>query len=652
MRVLLLLPPMTQLNAPYPSTAFLTGFLDSRGIDVRQDDLAIRLVDRLFSRDGLRAMHTVMRGDSDAVSHFRRHLDWIAATIAPVMAFLRGGDPTLAHRIVSRGFLPEGPRFHAQTGSGANADEVLQWAFGALGVQDHARHLATLYLEDVADAIHEGVDTRFELSRYAERLALCAPSFSPLAEALEGDPSPLDAMLDALTLEALERHDPGFVGVTAPFPGNVYGAFRIAQVIRRARPGVPLALGGGYPSTELRELAEPRVFDTFDYVTLDAGEHAMLRLLDHAAGRIADSGLVRTFVRREGKVCFFDDPTAAPIPHDACGGPTYRGLPLDLYVSVLDLLNPMHRIWSDGCWNKLLLAHGCYWRKCAFCDTRLDYIARYSAASADQLVDHMEALIHETGQSGFHFVDEAAPPALLRRLSERLIARGVTASWWVNVRIDPAFTPEVCRLLSRAGCIAVTVGLETAQDRLLQLMHKGATVAQTACVARSFTDAGIMVHAYLMYGFPSQTSQETVNALEIVRQLFAEGCLQSAFWHRFALTVHSGIMADPARFGILPVPGPSTFAVNEVPFEDPSGCDHESLGYGLRKGVYNFMHGIGLEEDVRAWFDVDVPRATVPRSAIRRALRGDPAGEPAGRPAGTPAGKPATGPSRRRRRKP
>jgi len=283
----------------------------------------------------------------------------------------------------------------------------------------------------------------------------------------------------------------------------------------------------------------------------------------------------------------------------------------------------MHRLWSSGRWNKLTVARGCYWKKCSFCDVTLDYIARYDAASADLLVDRMAALIAETGQTGFHFVDEAAPPAGLRALAERLLSRKVVATWWGNIRFEKTFTPRLAALLARSGCVALSGGLEVASDRLLERMKKGVTVAQVARVTRALTDAGIMVHAYLMYGFPTETAQETIDSLERVRQLFAEGCLQSAFWHRFAATAHSPIGQRPELFGIRLRPEPAaSFARNDLAFDDPTGCDHDRLGAGLRKAVYNYMHGLGLDEDVRSWFArAQVPRAQVAPDFVRSALR-------------------------------
>jgi radical SAM superfamily enzyme YgiQ (UPF0313 family) len=650
MRVLLLTPPLVQLNTPYPATAYLTGFLRKHGaalgIEVTQADPALELFLRLFSRASLTQVADRLSAQAAAIAkrrkkvappaaiaHFLARTDDYLATIEPTVRFLQGRDPSLALRITGRAFLPEGPRF---AGLGDPDDEAgqerLAWAFGNLGIQDQAKHLASLYIDDLADVIREGIDPHFELSRYGERLAASAPTFDPLRAALLGPPTLVDEMLDEIARALYAEHRPALVGLTVPFPGNVYGAFRIARAMK-ALPQPPIiALGGGYVNTELRGLSDPRVFDFVDYITLDDGERPLLALIEALSPGGDRNRLLRTFVREKGAVVLKTDPSLHDIPHRATGAPTYEGLPLDRYVSLVELPNPMHRLWSDGRWNKLTIAHGCYWKKCTFCDVSLDYIGRYETAPADELVDRIVALINETGETGFHFVDEAAPPAALRALAERLIARNVVITWWGNIRFEKTFTPELARLLARSGCVAVTGGLEAASDRLLALMDKGVTVDQVARVTRAFTDAGIMVHAYLMYGFPSETEQETIDALERVRQLFEAGCIQSAFWHRFAATAHSPIGLAPAHYGIRLKRAPrATFARNDLAFDDPVGTDHDFLGEGLRKAVYNFMHGLGFDNDVRSWFrgarakglnqrPRKLPRAQVPPDLVRRAL--------------------------------
>jgi radical SAM superfamily enzyme YgiQ (UPF0313 family) len=642
LRILSIIPPMTQLNTPYPSTAYLTGFLRSRAFQAVQADFSIALVLKLLSVEGLQAIHGQVsvlsrKLHTAATRFFAGHFESYRTTISPAIRFLQGRDPSLAHRIVSRHYLPEGPRFalleHPIDG-GREEGDALDWAFGALGVQDRAKHIATLYLNDLADVIRDAIDPRFEFVRYAESLAASQPTFDPLLTALTAPHNLVDAFLHALTLEALARHQPDVLLISAPFPGNVYGAFRIAQTVKQTNASTVTVLGGGYCNTELRALNEPRVFDYFDFVTLDAGERPLLALIEHLQKTRPLDQLVRTYTRDRGYV----DCKEPDVAFSDSGTPTYAGLPLDDYLSLLDMLNPMHRLWSDGRWNKLTVAHGCYWKKCSFCDVNLDYISRYDLATTDVLIGRIESLIGETGQTGFHFVDEAAPPKALKSLAKALLLRKLDISWWGNIRFEKSFDAGLCRLLAESGCIAVTGGLEVASDRLLKLMKKGVSVEQVARVTHAFSNAGILVHAYLMYGFPTQTVQDTVDALEYVRQLFAAGCIQSGFFHRFTCTVHSPVGKHPGHYGVTLSPPPhTTFANNDINFRDATGVDHDLFGAALKKALYNYMHGIGLDLGAHEWFEDHtsargvrgrtrrrandaVPRTTVPPHLIERAL--------------------------------
>jgi radical SAM superfamily enzyme YgiQ (UPF0313 family) len=599
MRVLLITPPMTQINSPYPATPYLTAHLRALGHEVRQADLGLELALALFSRAGLERVAAQLKAvtDSDAIGFFREALPDYLSTIDPVIRFLQGRDPSLAVRIARRTLLPEGPRFQPLE----EHSETLLEQFGEMGLQDLAKYRASLYLDDLADVIRDGVDPRFEFSRYGESLASSQASFTPLYESLKRT-----TLVDEILLELVDQHLAEFkadvIGFSVPFPGNVYGALRIgAHVRERVKARV---MGGGFVNTELREVSDPRLFEFVDYLSFDDGEEPLARLLAFLEKGGKREELPRVKYLEAGRVQSGTGQAARAFRETLA--PDFSGLPLDRYISMLELPNPMYRLWSDFRWNKMILAHGCYWKKCTFCDTHLDYIGRFEPHKVDKLVDQMEQVARQTGSTGFHFVDEAAPPALLKALSQEILRRGLKFTWWGNLRFDEFFTAEVAELMADAGCIAVTGGLEVASPRLLRLINKGITLEQVGRVTRNFRNAGIFVHAYLMYGFPSQTRAETVESLENVRRLFADGCLDSAHWHRFLCTVHSPVGRAPEKFGIeltpVPIPQQGLFARYEVPFRDRVSTDHESLGAGLRKAVYNFMHGVGFDAPVKSWF--------------------------------------------------
>jgi hypothetical protein len=604
MRVLLITPPMLQFNTVYPAVPQLVAFLRAHGHEAAQEDLSLGLALRLFSPAGVTAVERVLRRRFPgrrrpaSVKHFLDHSSQIRAVIADVVRFLQGRAPDLASALAAPKGLPTGPRFAALRGLVDGEDESIV-----------ARHRASLFIDEIADAVRDGVDERFELARYAEHLAADAGGFETLAKALARRPTLLDRWIDGLAEAAWKKHRPALVGLTVPFPGALYGAFRIARRMRKLDPGIAAVLGGGFINTELRDLAEPRLFDFFDFVTYDDGEVPLLRIVQSVANPRAATALVRTRVRREGQVVLCDDAQAPPLRHRERPAPDFSPLGSASYLAMAESPNPMHRLWTDRPWIKLTLAHGCYWHRCAFCDTSLDYIRRYDPADAETVVGWMEKAMADTGLAGFHFVDEAAPPALLGNLSRLLVARGLRVTWWANIRFEKQFTPELASLMAAAGCLAVSGGLECAHDRLLALMDKGITTAQASRAMRALSEAGLLVHAYLMYGYPTQTAQEVVDALEYLRDLFAQGRVHSAYWHRFALTAHAPAFRDASKLRLRILDDRAdAFARNEIPFDEPGRKDPGVFGEGLRLAVYNFMHGVGLDRDVRSWFDFAMPR--------------------------------------------
>ncbi len=623
--VLLITPPFTQLNTPYPATAYLKGFLNTKDISSFQVDLGIEVTLALFCKSGLQKIfNTVLQKQNiellNSNSSLTENASRILAlredycqTIDAVVLFLQGGNPTLAHRICKRNYLPEASRF-------AQLNDLI-WAFGNMGIADKAKHIATMYLEDLSDFIAECIDPHFGFSRYAEKLGRSANSFDELYTALQQPYTYIDTVLIEILAERMEEIQPKLVALSVPFPGNLYTSFRCGQWIKANYPDVRVAMGGGFANTELRSVSDKRVFEFYDFISLDDGESPLENLVSLINGQYTVDNLKRTFTLMDGDVAFINNKASTDYKQGEVGTPDYSDFLLDKYISAIEIANPMHSLWSDGRWNKLTMAHGCYWGKCTFCDISLDYIQRYEPINAQLLCDRMETIIAQTGQSGFHFVDEAAPPAMMRALAIEILRRKLTVSWWTNIRFEKSFTLDLCLLLKESGCIAVSGGLEVASDRLLELIQKGVTVAQVAKVNRNFTEAGIMVHAYLMYGFPSQTIQETIDSLEMVRQMFKAGILQSAFWHHFALTTHSPVGQNPTKYGIqLASDTLGTFANNDVVFTDSTGIDHDAFSFGLKKSLLNYMHNLCLDDNLQTWFDFKVPKTKVATDFINNAL--------------------------------
>ncbi|SNR70434.1 Radical SAM superfamily enzyme YgiQ, UPF0313 family [Maribacter sedimenticola] len=615
--LLLVTPPFTQLNTPYPATAYIKGFLNTKQITSFQSDLGIEVILKLFNRGTFQHLFEKAYEEQSIVSENCQRIyqlrEQYLQTLDQVLLFLQGKNHTLARQLCTDNFLPRASRFQQL--------DDLEWAFGNMGMQDKAKHLATLYLEDLSDFLVECVDPNFGFSRYAEKLGRSANSFDELYEHLNAEPTFIDDMTLSILEQRLIQHEPKLVCFSVPFPGNLYSAFRCAQFIKRNFPDIKIAMGGGFPNTELRSVTDVRVFEFVDFISLDDGELPLELIYGFVINRVGE--LKRTFILENDAIVYRNDSTRSDYKLQDVGTPDYTDLLLDQYISVIEIANPMHSLWSDGRWNKLTMAHGCYWGKCTFCDISLDYIQVYEPVAASLLVDRIETIIAQTGETGFHFVDEAAPPSLMKALAMEILKRKLTITWWTNIRFEKNFTQDLCFLLKASGCIAVSGGLEVASDRLLQLIDKGVTVAQVAQVTRNFTEANIMVHSYLMYGYPTQTVQETVDSLEMVRQLFELGIVQSGFWHQFALTAHSPVGLRPKDFGVVPDLKKITFANNDIDFVDGTGIDHAQFSFGLKKSLFNFMHGIGFDMPLQEWFDVELPVTTIQPDFIYNCLQED-----------------------------
>ncbi|MDR2936089.1 MAG: cobalamin-dependent protein [Rikenellaceae bacterium] len=600
--ILLVTPPLLQPNAPYPATAYLAGYLRRKGFLAVQMDLSVELLNVVFSRMFLSEIFQREPAENN------NNMQWIydlrekyMATIDPVMTFLRGKDPTLANLICAADFLPQAGRFETM--------EEIGEIYGTMGVIDCAKYLSTLYLEDLTDYIRTVDAPGFELTKYSEKLSLSVDSFHFLEMELEQPANRVEQQMLSLLEARIAAEKSDVVGFSVPFPGNLLAAIRCAQHIRTHHPDTKIVLGGGYPTTELRSLTDKKIFRYVDHIILDDGEGPLEQFLSAEEPS-------QTFSFSRGKVTYSGN-SEKPVSHHDRGCPDFTGLPHEKYFSLTDGINPMHRLWSDGRWNKLMAAHGCYWAKCAFCDTSLDYICRYDAVDAATLVDWMERVITQTGSRGFHFVDEALPPKILKEMALEILRRGLVVSWWGNIRFEPHYTADLCLLLAASGCIAVSGGVEVASDRLLALINKGATIEQLTLALRNFYYAGIMTHTYLMYGFPTQTLQDTVDSLEVVRQLFRAELIGSAYWHRYAMTVHSPSGTNPEAFGVrLKSPTQKPFANNEITFTENRAYSLEQAGNSLHAATYNYMRQAGFEKPAEKWFEGKVPHTQIAPTLI------------------------------------
>lgn len=626
LHVAVIVPPVSDLNTLYAAAPRLTAWLRAHGHRATQLDLSLETFLAMFSRPGLERLFAAIdpraiTGD-DEDTYLQR--DRYVRVIDDVVGFLQGRDPALAHHIVRGDYLPEGPYFRDES------PRARRERFGTWGKLDHARHLATQMLLDLAQ-LFQTISPHYGLVHYAAKLSTSTAGFDDLATALAAPPNAIEQIMQE-TAARLIPADVDLVCFTCPFPGMVVGSLVLGRWLATHRPGTARALGGGFPSTELRELSDPRVFDYVDYVVVDDGERPLERICAQVAGE-PDARLHKTATRVDGAVRWHDDPAAAPPRFRELPAPDYAGADMSRYIHLVPAgANVFHRLLNEGPWLKLTAAHGCYWKKCTFCDVHLDYIADFDPLSAAQLADQMDAIHAQTGLSSFHFTDEAAPPPLLVALALELLRRDRSYHFFGNIRYDPGFTPDRCRVLAAAGMIAVTGGIEVASDALLPKINKGITVPQVSHVLAAFRAARVLCHAYLIYGFPGETPQDSVNSLETLRQMFRADLLQSGVFHRFSLTAHAPVARDPALYGIRIAAAPPSpargFARYDLAYESVDVPSPDPAVFAsLERALTAYVGGSGLDAEVRSWFAAgSVPAPSVPGDLIAQALAAPPPG--------------------------
>jgi radical SAM superfamily enzyme YgiQ (UPF0313 family) len=682
--VCLVQPPLVQLNTPYPAIHYLKSFLDARGEITHTADHSIGLFERIFCPSGLGRIFAdareAYRGFDPAPSpearHIRYHIErflseedcWLAA-IPRLTAFLRGADREWGHLLsLANGTVPGGPRFDA--------------ALDALEGQptpDAAPRLASLLLADLADFITAALDPSFSLIRYSPALNDSLPGFRDFAlpeAAQEGyilrcfyrpflaeEWDRLESLMAGLGDRA--AGPPFILALSVPFPGCLAGALLCARSAReRFGEGLITVAGGGYVNTELRFLEDGRFFDYFDYLSFDRGYGSLTAILEAAETGGGDRPLYKTMYRsrKSGRILRPPDlndpaPEGGDSPDGGVPGggpegdrdlsrfreidrrgaktvfPDYRGTDFSRYLYPAEGENPMHRLWSDGRWLKAYLAHGCYWRACAFCDVTLDYIRCFEPVESEALFRHLLDQAAETGVRGLHLVDEAAPAASLLRFAELNREAGLPLVFWGNIRFDRAFSPDAAAVLAAGGLVGVSAGIEVATEQGFKRVRKGIGLAEVVRVCAAFKEQGILTHAYLIYGYWDEDAQEILDSAETLRQLFAAGLLDSAFWHQFILTRHSRIYAEWKR-GLHPAlkvldeqgdrtegPGGRIFARNDLPFAGSEKYDR--FADPLDSLLASWMAGAAPSQtgaDIAAAFPFPVPLPAVDPRRVEKLL--------------------------------
>lgn len=667
LNTLIIQPPLVQLNTPYPSGAYLLDFFNSlyeeKNVKGRVEwfDLSNSFFHKIFCKHGIAHIFNSTfekalklssqyesQGDDNTAFHLRRFIsqkefwiNWIDEIIAIVCSSnskISGRE--FAHEFIRSAHVPRGMRVENFL-SNLNRDVST----------DDAQILSSLALADLADYITMVYDQNFALIRYAEHLATSTAEFSETIEGLKA-PS-LNDFYKPLLLEKIAsyKNEPTLYCISVPFPGCFESALFSADLIRKeCGDNAIIIFGGGYVNTELREISEKGIFDYCHILSYDKGYGSYIRLFDefiNAACGIEDEK--QCFNLKEAFESIFDSRKFYNFSYLKNGSviiplekeneeykvlykkeheyirkitPDYSHIDFTKYPRLADDTNPMHRIWNDGAWLKAYIAHGCYWHRCAFCDTTLDYVKDYCLTDINSLYDSLCVQAEKTGVHGIHFVDEACPPVALQNFALKNMAvkssNKIPLTYWGNIRFEKTFDRDLAELLSAGGLTAVSAGIEIATGNGLSAVNKGTDMENIVNACCAFKEAGILIHSYMIFGFWSQSVQDLIDSMETLRQLFEAGLLDSAFWHKFTLTLHSTVYEEYKKgkypeLKILPQKK-TQFAKNDLHFEGEEKS--EKFSAPLNAALELWMHGEKLSKPVESYFPFKMPKPSIAKDYI------------------------------------
>lgn len=642
MNVIVIQPPLVQLNSPYPSGAYLKSFFNKNGHNAVWHDLSVQLVHSIFSKNGLKKLFELSKenamkiastaeknGEFATAKNLRRYIfqsdlwiEWIEFIMSTLCGKQNPSAHELCHRFILSPYTPRGNRMENYI---ENLDRE--------PTINDTRNIASLALEDLADYISVAFDKSFSLVRYAESIAVNETSFSQIEEKLN---SPILTTFYTEVLEAafsktsITENEKTLVCISVPFAGTFTSALFTAKYLRKKYgEKIFICFGGGFINTELREFNDSSFFKYADAISYDRGYGSYKNFFDvFPDGKISEEKHIykmRLFTKE--KVI---EPLLSSLKYEKFENeqtslivPDYSETDFSIYPRVADDENPMQRLWSDGAWMKAYLAHGCYWHKCAFCDVSLDYVASYRLVQIENLFHGLKSQSEKNGIHGIHFVDEAMPPAAMLKFSKLNLKHSASFSFWGNVRFEKIYSRDIAEFLSSGGLIGVSGGIEIATGTGLDSISKGTDLDSIVSACCAFKEAGILIHAYMIYGYFGETEQDTINSMETLRQLYAAGLLDSCFWHKFVLTRHSRIYSEwkeglHKNLNPFAPKNSGVFAKNGLHFKDEEKS--AKFGNGLYAALQSWMHGENLNVPVEKWFEFKVPHPNVPKDLISKSI--------------------------------
>ena len=369
---------------------------------------------------------------------------------------------------------------------------------------------------------------------------------------------PFQAYYDDVLIPRLRAGGYDVIGISVAYNWQLPFALWLLHLIRSALPGVFLIIGGTEVSDTWKYARDKsmffQVFADVDAAVVGEGETAYTAILEAVgAGRLPAAHPNVRLHPRYGPVRLLP---ARYEPLADLPTPDFSNLPWDLYLS------PEPFVYYAP-------TRGCYWNKCTFCDYGLNGDSPTSPWRQDTADRMIRDVTEISKQARFiYFSVDVLAPATILRFAERAVAERLDIRWGAEIRLEKYWSDERCELLRRSGCVAVSVGFESGNQRILDLINKGTRPAQVKQTITAMTGAGIAVQMMGFTGFPTETAQEAMDSINFLadnREQWTFGGLGD-----FVLTSGAIVARQPDRFGVSNIrPFPGSDIARALAYDEP-----------------------------------------------------------------------------------
>lgn len=275
---------------------------------------------------------------------------------------------------------------------------------------------------------------------------------------------------------------------------QIIPTFTLCKYIKEYYPKVKIILGGN-PFTKIKNKIDDSwkvMFQKlFDYIMLYEGEYALVDLLKclEMNGNIFD---VPNCIHYTNENVIINDTDSRVVDIKNGFAPEFKDYDLQQYSTPFVIL-PYY------------IERGCYWKKCTFCDHDFGFVDCYRIKTIDKIITDLKEYVSLYNVKYVHFVDEAIPPAYIEKMCNAFIENDIQIKWFTCIKASKKFNKELCGLMKKAGCVFVSIGIESCCQDVLNKMDKGIDIEDIETTLKLMRQANIWVHAFMINDFEGET---------------------------------------------------------------------------------------------------------------------------------------------------